>query len=185
MSPVCSHPSLSRASAVFSGSFKYPWNTFGPFTHTWSREEDRLRSLFYDIIKGCCLSELEKKVQQLWHWTPHLSFTVDWQVIHFCHIHQFDGVTGQRRSNVTCRQMISVQVISIHWNWHKKKNTKRSSCTCRPVSRHWHCAPSCAFSLTVAFIKLQTHKQSCLWQIIQVYHRFTWLKSSCYLANYS
>lgn len=124
MSPVCSHPSLSRASAVFSGSFKYPWNTFGPFTHTWSREEDRLRSLFYDIIKGCCLSELEKKVQQLWHWTPHLSFTVDWQVIHFCHIHQFDGVTGQRRSNVTCRQMISVQVISIHWNWHKKKTPK-------------------------------------------------------------
>lgn len=36
MSPVCSHPSWSRASAVFSGSFRYPWNTFGPLTHTWT-----------------------------------------------------------------------------------------------------------------------------------------------------
>lgn len=34
MSPVCSHPSLSIASAVLSGSFRYPWNTFGPLTHT-------------------------------------------------------------------------------------------------------------------------------------------------------
>lgn len=34
MSPVCSHPSWSIASAVFSGSFRYPWNTFGPLTHT-------------------------------------------------------------------------------------------------------------------------------------------------------
>lgn len=35
MSPVCSHPSLSSASAVFSGSFRYPWNTFVPLMHTY------------------------------------------------------------------------------------------------------------------------------------------------------
>lgn len=36
-SPVCSHPSRSIASAVFSGSPRYPWNTFGPLTQICQR----------------------------------------------------------------------------------------------------------------------------------------------------
>lgn len=34
MSPVCSHPSSSSTSSVFSGSFRYPMNTFGPLMQT-------------------------------------------------------------------------------------------------------------------------------------------------------
>lgn len=39
MSPVCSQPSLSRASAVFSGSFRYPMNTFLPLIQTWENRK--------------------------------------------------------------------------------------------------------------------------------------------------
>lgn len=38
-SPVWSQPSSSKASAVLSGSFKYPLNTLLPLIQTWEEEE--------------------------------------------------------------------------------------------------------------------------------------------------
>lgn len=32
---------------------------------------------------------------------PHLSLSIGCQIIHFCHIHQFNSIAGQRRPNVT------------------------------------------------------------------------------------
>ncbi len=33
--------------------------------------------------------------------TPHLSLSICCQVVHLCHIHQFDSIAGQRRPDMT------------------------------------------------------------------------------------
>lgn len=82
MSPVCSHPSSSSASAVFSGSFRYPLNTFGPLTHTYKEI-----SFTIVVLVFYCRS----LQQSSW---AHLSLPISCKVAHFWHIHQFHVIAG-------------------------------------------------------------------------------------------
>ncbi len=54
MSPVWSQPSLSRASAVFSGSFKYPLNTFLPLMQTWKTPPKHKMQYFSSFLMFDC-----------------------------------------------------------------------------------------------------------------------------------
>lgn len=98
----------------------------------------------------------------------HLSLSICCEVVHFCHVHQFDKVTGQRRSDMSWSHKQSGQF------WHSKKRltcntrwqTRAPVCsvavfTCTPVSGHRHGAPSRALSLAVAFVKLQRGRVFC------------------------
>lgn len=88
---------------------------------------------------------------------PHLSLSIGCQVIHFCHIHHFNSIAGQRRPNVTWWQN-SHSVVSFLQASLCLQNLQNLEkvlyFTCWPVPRHRHGTASCAFSLTVTFIKL-------------------------------
>lgn len=98
ISPVCSHPSLSIASAVFSGSLRYPRNTFFPLTQTWNE----IPKLWEVLITHWFMI-----YKMVFH---YLSFTVGCEVIHFLNVNQFDNITWNRNSNMPWNQSYEIEI---------------------------------------------------------------------------
>lgn len=140
---MCSQPSLSIASAVLSGSLRYPRNTFFPFTQTWNKTAKlwEVTMTYLNVCKMTC---------------HYLAFTVGCKVIHILNINKFHSITWNRNSNMSWIQRSSGV---IYWGYAIRKAGyfyRSQEPTSGPVTRHGERTGSGAFCLPICLENLES-----------------------------